>query len=321
MSPPGNINTPGRLVLLDASLASGSLLNYRVAVHAFLTWFLSNGYSLNDLASIYTLDSRLTLYLHHLHSTGAGKQKGKNAVFGIIHFLPFCRGKLHYSLKSLRGWERSVPSVPHPPMSYTALVVIAVALAAEGRFDMAVGTLLSFDCLLRVSELTALTTADCTTPNDARLGTSLESTSVSLRLAKTKRGRNQFVSVSSPAVKSLFQRHLRLVPSASRVFSFSPTSFRLHLKRVCQSLSLPPYVPHSLRHGGATYSHLNGLPVEDIMLRGRWESVKSARHYIQSGRALLLTNDIPQSVTSLSRRLSTDLVASVLKARQIAAQH
>ena len=320
MSRPVGFSLTGGLALLDAAVAPGTLHNYRRAVHAFLRWLSTRGVGLNDLSSISSLDSILTLYLHDLYSTGGGKQAGKNAVFGVIHYLPFARGKLHYSLRSLRGWERSAPSVPHPPMSFSALVVIAVSLAGERRIAMAVGALVAFDCFLRVSELTALLKEDVAIPNDARLGTAVTANTVSLRLAKTKRGKNQFVSVASRSIKELFLAYLQSVPSGARVFPFSSASFRLHLKRVCSSLGLPRYVPHSLRHGGATFSHLQGLSVEDVMLRGRWESVKSARHYIQSGRALLLTNDIPSSIASLSSRLSADLVTAVLKASSLAAQ-
>ena len=50
-----------------------------------------------------------------------------------------------------------------------------------------------------------------------------------------------------------------------------------------------PYVPHSLRHGGATcdYLYAGGESLEDILFRGRWASMKSTRQYIQQGPALM----------------------------------
>ena len=50
-----------------------------------------------------------------------------------------------------------------------------------------------------------------------------------------------------------------------------------------------PFVPHSLRHGGATADYITqgSRFLEDILFRGRWASVKSTRHYIQQGPALL----------------------------------
>ena len=73
------------------------------------------------------------------------------------------------------------------------------------------------------------------------------------------------------------------------MFPFSPQLVRKVFKAVILKLDLPSsFVPHSLRHGGATRMHLQGFSVEDIMLRGRWAASKSARIYIQTGKALLL---------------------------------
>ena len=50
-----------------------------------------------------------------------------------------------------------------------------------------------------------------------------------------------------------------------------------------------PFVPHSLRHGGATADYITqgSKFLEDILFPGRWASVKSTRHYVQQGPALL----------------------------------
>jgi hypothetical protein len=67
------------------------------------------------------------------------------------------------------------------------------------------------------------------------------------------------------------------------------------------------FVPHSLRHGGATELDLQGVSVEDIMKFGRWEASKNARRYIQSGKALMLAADVPPAVELLGGLYATDL--------------
>ena len=65
--------------------------------------------------------------------------------------------------------------------------------------------------------------------------------------------------------------------SSARLFPYSTSTFRKHFKAACSDLGLSSdYVPHSLRHGGATHDHARGLPLEDILRHGRWASVKSA---------------------------------------------
>ena len=82
------------------------------------------------------------------------------------------------------------------------------------------------------------------------------------------------------------------------------SAFYRHFKHACADLGLSKsYVPHSLRHGGATHDFLRGLSLEDILHIGRWASIKSARHYVQEGRALLLSTSVPRDISALSRVL------------------
>ena len=50
-----------------------------------------------------------------------------------------------------------------------------------------------------------------------------------------------------------------------------------------------PFASHSLRHGGATADYITqgSWFLWDIVFRGRWAALKSTRHYIQKGPALL----------------------------------
>jgi hypothetical protein len=98
-------------------------------------------------------------------------------------------------------------------------------------------------------------------------------------------------------VQTVLLHYLRAYPflTHQRIFPFTPDSFRLLLRQVSESLGVGhiPYVPHSLRHGGATYDYLSGHTVEQIMFRGRWVATESARRYIQTSRALLIMLQIP----------------------------
>jgi hypothetical protein len=67
--------------------------------------------------------------------------------------------------------------------------------------------------------------------------------------------------------------------------------------------------------GGATHDHLCGLLLADVLLRGRWASTKSARHYIQSGRALLLALNAPPHIVRLARFLLMDVVQAMTLAQ------
>ena len=49
-----------------------------------------------------------------------------------------------------------------------------------------------------------------------------------------------------------------------------------------------------------------------ILTRGRWAVESSGRHYIQSGRQLLLAQELPPPVIDLARRLERAGVASLV---------
>ena len=77
----------------------------------------------------------------------------------------------------------------------------------------------------------------------------------------------------------------------SSLFGLTTIRYRklFHLSCLNNNLQSYGFVPHSIRHGAATRDHLRGVPLNDILLRGRWLSEKSARRYIQTGPALLVT--------------------------------
>ena len=137
---------------------------------------------------------------------------------------------------------------------------------------------------------------------------------MALRLAKTKTGSNQWAEVRRSQVQELVRVLLESTKQGSRLFPFTTSSFRYHFKNACHGL--PDYVPHSLRHGGATHDFLVGVGLEEILRRGRWASTASARHYIQAGRALLLTLRVPDGLIKAGNALAKDLPLSLSLAQR-----
>ena len=52
---------------------------------------------------------------------------------------------------------------------------------------------------------------------------------------------------------------------------------------------------HSLRHGGASYDLIRGVPMDKIIIRGRWSGLAVTRRYIQESQALVLELSVPQA--------------------------
>lgn len=300
--------------LITGALAASTIRKYRSGVMKFLEWCDENGY---DAKSMEELDELLTDYIHELYEhnddgTGRGKGLASQTLYGLLKFMPQAEGKLPTASASVHGWLRKHPSKSYPPLTWDLAVVLACKMTQNGLLRQGIGVLLAFDCFLRIGELVNIRRGDVADTGDSRMGS--EYRGMSLRLRTTKTGPNQWVQVDDAKVQSLLRQVVATTHGGAeaRLFPWSASDFRGVFKATCTQLGLTAnYVPHSLRHGGATRWHLLGYPVESILLRGRWQSTKSARRYIQAGRAMLMATSVPHAVARSGQILSQDTLLSL----------
>lgn len=301
--------------LRDAALAPATLRTYNKHLNSFLS-FIGCSLRVLLLQSPDRIDALLAHFIDSSFEQRGSYEYACQALFGLIYRCPILRLQLGESRLRLRGWKRLKQHRSHPPITWELASLFAVVMAKWGYHAEAVATLLSFDCYLRVGELTRLTYADVAQPRDIRFGAAY--TGMALRLAVTKTGPNQSVTIEDPQVQSILFHYLNAYPflDRERIFPFSPGAFRRLLRDVSVTLHLGhiPYVPHSLRHGGATRDYLRGRSIEQIMYRGRWVSMESARRYIQTSRALLILLEIPRDTgeTALLVAPEVDSVLALL---------
>ncbi len=308
-----------RWPLLEAGYQQTTVRAYRAAVKEFYDWCRDNG--ADDPKHFRQLDELLADYFQQMYdeNEGKGKTKAKATLYGVYLFLPHAKGKLIVSERISSRWSKSAPATSYPPLTWELTVLVAVQMARHRRADLALAALLGFDCLLRVGELMRVRARDIAFPTDARMGAEYRVTTLAIPVAKT--GRNQSVIVRNPDVVALLRDAVaRAVAAKARdapLFRGGAPGFRALFKRACAELGLSDkYVPHSLRHGGATRLHLQGVPLEDIMARGRWASAKSARTYIQASRAVLMATRPPPARVAAGLALSRDVKQSLALAQK-----
>lgn len=83
-------------------------------------------------------------YLYFLYH-GRNRQRAVNTIYGLYIQQPAVRERLRGSEALLKGWQRMMPSVPHPP-DWPLTVAIARTMAAIGYSDCAVAALLLSMC-------------------------------------------------------------------------------------------------------------------------------------------------------------------------------
>jgi integrase len=282
---------------------------YKAAVRRFLRFVSRHALPVRTTDE---LDIAMNSFLHDLFIRHDGKRKstGQCAISGIRMLKPEWNPLFGRSRLTLKGWSRLVPTVSYPPLSWGLAVCIASVLAQAGRFDMGVAVLLLFDCYLRAGELIALRAGDVGDYGDARIGPGHRQMCLHLRNCKT--GKNQSVTVCRTEVKRLLRVVVAGKSPDQPLFPFCAKTLLVWFRAACKLLGLTAnYVLHSGRHGGATHDYINGKSVDDVLLRGRWASTKSARIYIQSGRGLLLAQELPDNVKQLIPVLLKDVFSAL----------
>jgi integrase len=303
---------PRSAALHSAAHAQTTQDNYARGTRKFLHWCRENR---EDAHTPQDLDEVLNEFVHHCWESGESKSTAKCALFGSIKYLLGMgtpRSQFPMTRLALKGWDKLQPSQAWAPLTWDLTSVIAVHFVLRGRLDMAVGCLLAFDCLLRVGEMTALQRRDVAFDNDPRIGNDFKEAGLHLRHTKT--GPHQYVVMTRPEVKALLRLYLR-TRKRSALFDFDASQFRRVFRAICNDLGLDArYVPHSLRHGGATALFIATRDLSLVMVRGRWASKKSARHYVQDGCALLMDQRIPKRVAAAGRVFGADIGLALRRA-------
>jgi integrase len=291
-------------------LSTQSLHRYQSALQSFLSWCDTKHIR---VTSNEQLDDVMTAYFTSLFHRGEGLHHATYTLYGLYNDKPRLRGVLKESEAALKGWKKVEPVTRRPPMNWEVCVSLALWMATHHYTAAAVATLLAFNTYLRVSELTGLLVSHVKWPQDARTGSAYDG--VAVYLPKSKTGDYQSVRVRDKSIAALLCAWItrRGLTAGESVFGLSPNAYRSVLAQACVGLGVSHvgYTPHCLRHGGATHDFVRGVPLEEILLVGRWESNKSARTYVKQGVGLMLAATLPAAIMKLGRKYGVDVYAAV----------
>lgn len=300
--------------LAVAALAPATVRKYSAAVEAFKTWVSSYQPAavLEPVPEAKVWDGLLVEYARHLWAAGRPQYVFCNALFGAEALHPQLRRQLVAARRWLEGWRALEPKTKRPPMPREAAATLAfVAARRLGKPMYGLAVLVAFHGLLRASEVAGLRRSDINIVSvgpdgqvraqagghQARAASasgSPERVQAVLRLRFTKTGTDQSAVVRDPQVAALLRSALAspLAPQDPEApfFGFANAEqYQRLFQTAAQAAGLGDmgFTPHSLRHGGATYLFMAGVPVTDVVQVGRWRQVSSAMYYIQCGPALL----------------------------------
>ena len=222
-----------------------------------------------------------------------GRQRAVNTRAAVLLFLPNARWSLNYSLRALKGWSRRTPPKQRPPIPGELVILLIDYFRRARSRELEWVTRACFEGYLRLSEALGAKAGDFDVSN----------TNGVLALPKSKTGLNQSIVIHDGEWLSLTKSLLRSKPKDVPLVNIRPEAFRKALESALSDLGAASahFTPHSLRHGGATWDYLQGVPIADIVVRGRWTQAKTASRYIQQGRAALIKLDLPHQLVRKMR--------------------
>ena len=275
-------------------------------------------------------------YVNEGFNTGAfSRDDAQTAVTACGFFRPEIKaaGQLKLAGQYLAAWKKMKPVKSHRPVPKHVNELLCLRLlqqGSRGAFHAGIAGLLGFSTYARSCEIRNLRDLDVRRPEDEANFLSDRGTAY---LRKTKAGVPQAVVLDDPWINMWLDVFVALkgdkhATAESSMFDFGKKSFLEWYKWAQQEIgySSPPFVGHSLRHGGATHDHMSGhRNVSGIKIRGRWKSYAALQVYLQAMQANLAAEELPDKAraffagdTLKARRLLTEIakrLASLLPAR------
>ena len=271
--------------LRSFSIADSTRRRYESAVSLILPFLEEHG--LQDC------DQLVSEWMELQWEKGAAVNTIADCLSGLHFFLPEIKGLLRHSWRLFRSWRRIETPCRAPPLTpHIVKAMIARAVACD-YLSFATLLAIGFHALLRTGELVAIQFQDVEFADSCGV--------ITLRSSKSglRHGTEEAVALRDPLTLQLLEALFSVRPfcPGDRLWPHSPQSFRTSFRNSLQYFHLEDFSfkPYSLRRGGATYLLQQGVPLDCILLRGRWHSLSVARLYLEDGMAQLPAIRIPLS--------------------------
>ena len=241
-------------------------------------------FTLDDLAR-YRIDSLsewLEEYMIHLYLGGHTRQTAAETLNAVVQKYGWLRTVLAGPWNLVRTWESLEPSRHHSPIPRQVMFALAATALAWDWPKIAVLLVLGFFGLLRPSELIALRRSDLALPTDHWDGPVVY-IRVGTPKTRSKAARDQHVRIDEPYIAQWITKILTSTPSWSRIWHGSLAAFKTRFNLLqTEVLQAQPFVPASLRPGGATFLfRLFHENLQRLQWRGRWRSYRMLEIYVQ----------------------------------------
>ena len=229
-----------------------------------------------EVQTIDDLDHAVGSWLEYIFFEGLPKSLASDGLASLQYHLPASAGRLRFSWKMVKAWQRLEPPQRVIPLSPLITQAFAGACISEGFVRVGAAMLLAFDAMLRPGELYQVRIQDITFYQHQSV--------IALRDTKTgkRKGSSEMAMCGSAVANFWLRQAVRSVPHTNLLLDVSPVVFRRMFHNLVDHFQLSGmFAIYSFRRGGATWDFLSHKSMELTLLHGRWSSTSTARIYLQ----------------------------------------
>lgn len=259
----------------------------------FVNWCCLDGRHPNNPSS---LDQNLTAGVEHMYHDDLSYSYAGALLSDVQHFCAIAPHQIKLAWRTFGAWKKEKAGKGVPPLPDFVLRAMVVFFDSCGQTRLAALLLMAFNCYLRTGEFLRLKKQDIT------LNSTNTNGAILLDATKTssRNGGAESVLFDDPFLINYLKVVLQKMKDDEQFFDGTSTQFRNVFHGVLRVFGLQShgFQPYSLRRGGATADFMRHNSIDRCLFRGRWRSVRTARIYIQLGRACSVENEIRGEIRS-----------------------
>ena len=284
--------------LSDQRVTQNTKDRYQVALEQVANFA---GVSAPRLLAMTGLDSLLSSFIERLWEDGDTKTMASYALASLQYHRPSLKGQLRDSWKLLSLWgklEQPRRATPIDPKLLLAFAGIFLKWQWDGLAHLII---VGFCGMLRTGEMFQLRRQDVVLPRYAH-----QPAILFLHDTKTAQ-RNMLLQEKVIISEEMGIKSLQYLCKGKRaseaLVEETAPQFRSVWKEVVKHLKLEKlnYLPYSLRRGAATSAYREGMGFDQLLAKGRWQHIPTARLYLDQALQELAAITLPAESEPLIR--------------------
>ena len=251
-------------------------------------------------------DDMVAEFVEELWEDGEPKPYANYTLASIQFYRPECKHHLPWSWRLVKIWNQLEVPQRATPLSPELLMAFAGQAFHWKQFDLGWLLVVGFTLFLRTGELLALKAKDVVLSHQGGV----------IFLASTKGAKRSLipferVEITEKATVQALRALLKGKQPGDLLWTQSRPTFMSLWHGLVDALHLSGcnFFPYSLRRGGATSAYRAGSTLDQLVTKGRWQHVATARLYLDMGLQSLVALTLPKEAHPYLKRATQSFLS------------